>query len=776
MLKYLKLCIVPVAVFLVGTPQLISAMTEDQFNSMQRLTDQYRGQPSQAEGKDIIFFIGNTTAGKSTLINTLVDPDSLLFDGQKIVLKPEYKSKDDHSHVGIGEEKNKSTTRYPKIIEKTINNHTFYFCDLPGFRDTRSQEDELLNAAFIKHVISRAKTVRFVFVVSAASFDAGEVLTTLLDDTSKMFGENYKRLKELSSLLVVTKNTDSEYDDDCYKFIDTESGQEQKQVLSSWKNGRAFITQNPKDFGKKIDPIVPQKILAVLKDLPAQPQLTNINADHILKDKTKNALSGMFEKFMSESLKTYNYEGIETLEEYQDLIQQIYRDKNKFWTLFREKIEAINTVNILKSIADDIYSTAFEKFKNDHQAFYEETRQKLITQRNKLISEWEKTCQKIMESSLENCVKKIKERLKLKTPLRDLSSADLIDYKASLDSFDSAECNIPDCKLRLQEESYSFGVEEEYLFSKWQNDFLNKDQKTKIDDLKKEIASRKTEAKDRQNNEKEMEKLKQETEAAQTKANDEEKARKKLQDEKDEANKKARTRCGIDPVASGIGTGDSPAEILASMAAKVQATKEDWYKTAAYQYGVRVECNVPMDTIRISFAQAASLGCKKAKFNLGMLNNGSKNHKELEQTSRNYFIAAGITKEELDVLVKFNAIKHFRPENLTKIIIDGESIHRWGVKDRHWIKDDTMGWIDPSNNDRTSIFAAIIKMFSKMDLLETINIQDYLTDTEYPSVLSFLNDTCPPKVTLEFAQNEISESNKKSLQEAAAKRGIVLEI
>ena len=117
-----------------------------------------------AKERHIVAFLGNTGAGKSTLVNLLAGKKIKVGDyGEDYVLI----NPNDPSAMVIGTTGN-SETLYPKSID--IEGLRFF--DLPGFNDTDGSERNLVNAAFARKILLDAATVRLVFVVGQDQFTA----------------------------------------------------------------------------------------------------------------------------------------------------------------------------------------------------------------------------------------------------------------------------------------------------------------------------------------------------------------------------------------------------------------------------------------------------------------------------------------------------------------------------------------------------------------------------------------------------------------------------
>jgi energy-coupling factor transporter ATP-binding protein EcfA2 len=113
-------------------------------------------------GLDITVVVGGTGSGKSTLINLLagvqleVDLDGCI------------QSVSSHQGMKIGGGFH-SITKYPESIDVPGLGLVY---DLPGFEDTEGALDDLLNAAFIRGIVTGARSVKVIYVTSKSDMDA----------------------------------------------------------------------------------------------------------------------------------------------------------------------------------------------------------------------------------------------------------------------------------------------------------------------------------------------------------------------------------------------------------------------------------------------------------------------------------------------------------------------------------------------------------------------------------------------------------------------------
>jgi energy-coupling factor transporter ATP-binding protein EcfA2 len=147
------------------------------------------------KNKDIIVFLGDTGAGKSTLINLLAGIP-LKTDTRGNVVTRE----SDSSGMRIGSGGH-SVTKHPQYIAV---DGVGILCDLPGFEDTDGALDDVINASLIRSILLNARSVKAVFVASGSEIDAvrGAAFKRLMQSIN-MFSN--KEVPNSSSLLVVNK-------------------------------------------------------------------------------------------------------------------------------------------------------------------------------------------------------------------------------------------------------------------------------------------------------------------------------------------------------------------------------------------------------------------------------------------------------------------------------------------------------------------------------------------------------------------------------------------
>lgn len=165
-----------------------------------------------ARNKAVVFVIGATGDGKSTLINYLsgctYEPnlEAKLSDSK---IKRKLGSLNEVCTVG---KKIKSETLYPQPVQVTYGQQTIVYSDLPGFFDTRG-EAERICAAFTHHLLSNSVSSNkgIVWVIKKSQFensyarDIREVVKYYL----KISGNNPELISNSLTIVITHTNGDA---------------------------------------------------------------------------------------------------------------------------------------------------------------------------------------------------------------------------------------------------------------------------------------------------------------------------------------------------------------------------------------------------------------------------------------------------------------------------------------------------------------------------------------------------------------------------------------
>jgi len=155
---------------------------------------------TKAKDKDIHIFIGNTGAGKSTLVNYLhgCELERFKIEGNKKVIRVKPNSSTPEL-MKIGHS-NQSMTFIPDV-EPDSN---FVYCDCPGFLDSRGAEINIANAVNIKQTIHAARSVRVVVMLNFHSLkaDRGKGVRELTKILSDLFGSADRLVEFVPSIIL----------------------------------------------------------------------------------------------------------------------------------------------------------------------------------------------------------------------------------------------------------------------------------------------------------------------------------------------------------------------------------------------------------------------------------------------------------------------------------------------------------------------------------------------------------------------------------------------
>lgn len=203
-------------------------------------------QVCKAQGKDLVVFIGNTGAGKSTLVNYLcgctmqrVPPKTVEAQGlNKVVVVTSVAqggALDEVMKIGHNAF---SMTFIPQIESQG----GVTFCDCPGFLDNRGTSINIANAVNIKSAFNLAASVKIVILINYHSLNAdrGRGVKDMLKICCNLFGSRENLIKYKDSILLgITHVPFAEVD---------EEGQREVLPLDSLK--RALIEAANDDFDR----------------------------------------------------------------------------------------------------------------------------------------------------------------------------------------------------------------------------------------------------------------------------------------------------------------------------------------------------------------------------------------------------------------------------------------------------------------------------------------------------------------------------------------------
>jgi len=317
---------------------------------------------NSAKDQHIVAFLGNTGAGKSTLVNLLAGKELKVSSGGDYVLT----HPDDKTAMVIGTGGN-SETLYPKSID--VDGLRFF--DLPGFNDTDGSERNLVNAAFIRKILLDAASVRLVFVVGHDQFtvDRGASVRQMFNGLKQLFvvGQGVNLVD--NGVFVVTKvicTEQTEMTDLLLNKTDSRDKAELHEQLISWKQGNRLCRMFHAILDKnKSNESVRNQILGIIKDSKAA-KVHGINVSALYPSDTKQDLERMFLNVLEGALDRKFKEIFITLSDYDRAITY-YTSKDFLQTFDADVCKEDDAISLLKEFCSNPYNKAFRNFEKEKE-------------------------------------------------------------------------------------------------------------------------------------------------------------------------------------------------------------------------------------------------------------------------------------------------------------------------------------------------------------------------------------------------------------------------
>lgn len=319
---------------------VMSQRVRDEFASNEKLFD-------ASNGKHIVAFLGNTGAGKSTLINLLAGIELTSQNGEYTLTDTNNKRA---MQIGGG---GRSETLYPNYID--VNGLSFF--DLPGFKDTDGSVRNLVNAAFIRQILTLAASVRLVFVAGEDQItaDRGDSISNFFNSIGKLFGTNEQENFVQGGVFIATKMFSNNVFEYLNKKTDSEDKRQFNRQLQHWNTAGTLHRVFHAALAKNNDPDVASILSCIEKISPVK--IVGLNVSALYPPETNDSLTRMFLRVLQQKLNDKFQTQLKTVADYDKAIA--YYSLQEFWITYSNDVgENDSALRLLKEFSMNPYNEA----------------------------------------------------------------------------------------------------------------------------------------------------------------------------------------------------------------------------------------------------------------------------------------------------------------------------------------------------------------------------------------------------------------------------------
>ncbi len=375
----------------IGKRSVLADMTPDEIIKVLReefaRNEALLSPESTARDKDIVVFLGNTGAGKSTLVNFMAGK-KLQIIGQRYALE----DSSDPKAMPIGTQLFNSETLFPKSIDisdvetipdveiiSDVESTSLRFFDLPGLNDTDGSVRNLVNAAFVRHILLEAKTVRFVYVAGEDQFsaDRGQSVQKTINALSQLFVTATDPSRPLDSgLFVVSK------EDGLMKDIMNGTDANMPRQIQLWKAKGHIAPMYHSRLNHQNTPQHRQDLLRRIVTLTPQ-KLISINVGGLYPAETRSDIERMYGRMYESAYQKAEADQGQTLTELESTL--MLWQQETFWDEFEAMYvyHLYPSINVLKDLTIQSYSRVRNKFIQEQEV----SRKKHIEQVQRLMQD-----------------------------------------------------------------------------------------------------------------------------------------------------------------------------------------------------------------------------------------------------------------------------------------------------------------------------------------------------------------------------------------------------